>query len=317
MQVFPDVFANKASFHALLHLDIMHAALEPFVISSVALKEAVHKIYKSVVPNTNKQNLQRDLTVFENEMQGLRFLADGYRDERYATEPGDGLIDFLRSGIVENLYISPVDEVDEDHFDSNDEILFGGTDVSMISLRGKPWTRSQILERGLPSSPLNNVQMGELAEAYKEYEDYTLNINRSISYYNGVSYFIRGADEEDGAGNWRDARPVNVVVNTGDILEVLEPDGKPAFVRVLAAMKHIRSVFLVVVWLVPTGYPHPQLDHPSFVNSSHFIDLGSGKYVRNEWIFRVVWLWEGMILIFNFISLNNILMPRVMDCHLG
>lgn len=274
----------------------------------------MHKVYKSVVPNTNKRNLQRDLTVFENEIQGLRFLADGHQDERYTTGPGSGLINFLRSGIIESFYVSRFEaEIDEDNLDLEGEHLFCSTNISKVSLRGKPWTISQIRERELPSSPLTNAQMGELTDAYKEYGDHTLNIIRTISYYEGVSYTIRGADERDGAGNWRDTRPANLVVNTGDILEVLDPDESSAFIRVLGVMKHDHLVFLVVAWLVPTHRLHrlhPQLglpeyrqcplfeyagffsletvDHSRFINSSNFVSLGGDRYVRNEWVFNIL-----------------------------
>ena len=59
---------------------------------SVALKEAMHGLYKRFVPHTNKKNISMDLSKRDNTLQTLRYLIDGGLDERYDNTVGDSFI---------------------------------------------------------------------------------------------------------------------------------------------------------------------------------------------------------------------------------
>ena len=52
-----------------------------------------HRLYKSIIPSTNRQNPQRDLTVFENMAQGIRFTFEVSKDEGLGSLRGLGLFD--------------------------------------------------------------------------------------------------------------------------------------------------------------------------------------------------------------------------------
>jgi hypothetical protein len=52
------------------------------VNTAVGLKEMVHRIFKSIVPHTNKHNLELTLLQQVNNLQTLRYLADGGIDDR-------------------------------------------------------------------------------------------------------------------------------------------------------------------------------------------------------------------------------------------
>jgi len=108
-QVFPRSFEKKPTFHALLHFVQQARYFGNLRNLSVATKEMVHRLYKRVIPSTNRQNPQRDLTIFENVMQGTRFAvesANGYGLE------SDGLRTLLGLGFFDNVY-----------FESNTDLL--------------------------------------------------------------------------------------------------------------------------------------------------------------------------------------------------
>ena len=48
---------------------------------NIHVKEMVHRIFKSIVPHTNKHNLELTLLWQVNTLQTLRYLADGGLDD--------------------------------------------------------------------------------------------------------------------------------------------------------------------------------------------------------------------------------------------
>jgi hypothetical protein len=306
LQVFPDEFATKPSLHGLLHLSTHARRFGSLRNVSVATKEMVHRLYKGAVPATDKRNLQRDLIVFESVMQAIRFTAEGAPDLRYSEEIGGGTRELLDLGLFDSEYItlpreSPTQADDDGPLKCNES-------VTNISLAGRKWTSEQIRRQGLPEL-LSDEQMGELAEAYHEQGVETLMTVRKVTYHDTVVYTILGADTRDSRGRLQEAKSVRIRVRVGDILEVLDVTGVFSYVKVIGIMHHEHSVFLVVVWLVPTGRTHPRLhlpeykqhvlfeyagffslttvDHPQYVNGASF-QACDGKLVRNEWIFHVV-----------------------------
>src|SRR3954466_4642843 len=78
IKVFPDEFSNRPSLHILLPLPDHACRFGTLRNTSVSVKEAVHKIYKNAVPHMNKHNIQWDLTAYENTMQAIHFVLEGY-----------------------------------------------------------------------------------------------------------------------------------------------------------------------------------------------------------------------------------------------
>jgi hypothetical protein len=265
-----------------------------------------HRIYKNIVPTTNKHDLPRDFTVYESIMQALRFISEGWCDPRHSST-GKGLQDFINCGFFNGLYFRSDREL------ANDKEIHSGlvcdATVSDIQLHGRRWTTTQSHEHGLPQSPLNNLQAGELGNAYKEQGDFFLKSSRNISYFDGVSYKIQGADICNERGIWKEADWVRVKVCVGDILEVTLEVGSQYFVKVIGIMRHLEAVFFVVAWLSLVGQ-HPRLclpeykqeplfqystffslktvDHPRYVNRTIFHTINGGRLIRNDWIFSVV-----------------------------
>ena len=273
----------------------------------------VHRLFKGAVPATDKRNLQKDLTVFENVMQAIRFTAEGAPDLRYPSGIGSGIRELLDLGLFSSVYTtSPHVSLTSQAISQADdnEPLQCNESVTDISLAGRKWTSERIAHQGLPESPLSDEQMGELAEAYQEQGNEALKTKRRVTYHDAVAYTIQGADTLDSRGQWKDAELVRIRIRVGDTLEVLDVTGTFSYVKVLGIMCHERSVFLVVVWLLPTARTHPRLhlpeyrqtalfeyagffslttvDHPRYINRAFFQTCADGKLVRNEWIFHVV-----------------------------
>ena len=92
----------------------------------------VHRIYKDAILCTNKQNIQRDLTAFENVMQAIHFALEGHYPADQAP-PGEGLRHLLRSSLLELLYLPTYAELPEL---DNDEDLLCDRSVSNIYISG-------------------------------------------------------------------------------------------------------------------------------------------------------------------------------------
>lgn len=51
--------------------------------TEVGAKEMVHRIFKNIVPRTNRKNVELDLLKRYTTLQSIRYLADGGIDARY------------------------------------------------------------------------------------------------------------------------------------------------------------------------------------------------------------------------------------------
>lgn len=69
---------------------------------SVAVKEMVHRTFKSMVPHTNLKHIEFDLLRRYNTLQAFRFIMNGGCDSRFATT-GEGI-----SNIIQDELIRPI-----------------------------------------------------------------------------------------------------------------------------------------------------------------------------------------------------------------
>ena len=75
--MFPKSFENLPNLHINQHL-VDHARnYRTCVNTAVGTKEMVHRIFKGIVPHTNKHNLELILLQQINTLQTLRYLASG------------------------------------------------------------------------------------------------------------------------------------------------------------------------------------------------------------------------------------------------
>src|SRR4051794_18855678 len=192
LKVFPDEFIKKPSLHVLHHLPDQARYFGTLRNTSVAIKEMAHRIYKDAALHTNKQNIQRDLTAFENVMQAIHFALEGHYPADQAPS-GEGLRHLLRSSLLESLYILAYVELPE--LNNEEDLLFKcDQTVSNIYISGR-YTKTETLAAGLPSTPLSLPQMGELMHTYKEQGDNTIKLTHDVTFFRRVNYRIESSVE--------------------------------------------------------------------------------------------------------------------------
>jgi hypothetical protein len=241
-------------------------------------------------------------------MQAIHFAFKGYVNQGDACGTlGKGLQQLLGSGWERNQQCQSWEEGIRGNtmqrFDCGDLVVD-------VQLKGRPFSMAQIIDAGLPGSPLTREQMTDLQLAYQEQTDAKLKICRKITYYRSVSYRThssRVGDYLTGEGlDW-----ILVTVNIGSICEVLDENGEIAHVLIVGIICHEESVFFVVRWFAHTGRVHQQfqlqeyrlcnlfeyaaflslktIDDKFFVHRGHFHhDKELGFYYRNDWVFNAV-----------------------------
>jgi hypothetical protein len=80
------------------------------VNTAVPTKEMVHRLFKSVIPHSNKKNIELDFFRYHNSLQTLRYLLDGGIDSRYndtiQLNFKELLKDYCVQHLLDNWYIS-------------------------------------------------------------------------------------------------------------------------------------------------------------------------------------------------------------------
>ncbi len=80
--MFPASFENLPNLHINRHL-VNHARNYGTCVNmAVGIKEMVHRIFKGIVPHTNKHNLELTLLRQINTLQTLRYLINGGSDNQ-------------------------------------------------------------------------------------------------------------------------------------------------------------------------------------------------------------------------------------------
>jgi hypothetical protein len=71
------------NLHACYHLFQHARTFGTLTNTEVGVKEMVHRIFKNIVPHTNRKNIELDLLKRYTTLQSIRHLADGGFDYRY------------------------------------------------------------------------------------------------------------------------------------------------------------------------------------------------------------------------------------------
>ncbi len=232
----------------------MHARnFATLVNISVAMKEMVHRLFKAIIPHSNKKNIELDFMRRDNCLQTLRFLMDGGIDERY-----DKITYFNFSALskdrcvrmlFDSWYISP------SIIDSEQEEEFNITcmDENFINIRVREAYNKNDLQTAGFERILNDDLFAELRHAYKEELGCIEHLaSRNVKYFNSISYTIVDNDNR-----------VDVNLRVGDTVDVLEdisndilnnPKTVISYVQIQAIFihtnNHLRIPFLLLNWFV-------------------------------------------------------------------
>ena len=111
-------FVGLPNLHACYHL-LRHArTFGTLVNTGVGTKEMVHRIFKHMVPHTNRKNVELDLLKRYTTLQSIRHLADGGVDPRFSLPSIDFVNIFHHSKhLVKDWYIME-DSLEEDSEES-------------------------------------------------------------------------------------------------------------------------------------------------------------------------------------------------------
>ena len=124
MQLF-DEFVSLSNLHANYHL-LRHArTFRTLTNIEVGVKEMFHKIFKNLVPHTNRKNVDLDLLKRYTTLQSIRHLADGGIDPRNLRSS----VDFMNISqdskcLFKNWFIMENSEVDNhDESEGNNNVF--------------------------------------------------------------------------------------------------------------------------------------------------------------------------------------------------
>ncbi|CAG8717054.1 5297_t:CDS:2, partial [Funneliformis mosseae] len=166
---------------------------------SVAMKEMVHRLFKAIIPHSNKKNIELDFMHRDNCLQALRFLMDSGIDERYdkTTYFNFSILskDRCVRMLLDSCYISL------SIIDSEQEEIYNITSYNKNDLRTAGFEKV-----------LNDDLFAELRYAYKEEFDCVEHLtSQTVKYFNSISYTIVDNDDR-----------VDVNLCVGDTVDVLE-----------------------------------------------------------------------------------------------
>jgi hypothetical protein len=111
-------FVGLPNLHTCWHL-LQHArTFGTLTNTAVGTKEMVHRIFKNMVPHTNRKNVELDLLKRYTTLQSIRHLADGGLDPRFS-RPSIDFIDISRNSkcLFKDWFIIE-DSLDEDNEES-------------------------------------------------------------------------------------------------------------------------------------------------------------------------------------------------------
>jgi len=71
---------------------------------SVAVKEMVHRIFKSMVPHTNLKHIELDLLRHYNTLEAFRYIVNGGCDNRFVIT-GEGIRNIIQDELIRKILI--------------------------------------------------------------------------------------------------------------------------------------------------------------------------------------------------------------------
>uniref|UniRef100_U9TZ70 Uncharacterized protein n=1 Tax=Rhizophagus irregularis (strain DAOM 181602 / DAOM 197198 / MUCL 43194) TaxID=747089 RepID=U9TZ70_RHIID len=237
-KIFPNI-AQLPNFHIQRHF-IMHARnFATLVNIAVPTKEMVHRLYKAIIPHSNKKNIELDFVRRDNCLQTLQFLLDGGTDERCnLTEQFDFNIlskDHCIRLLLDSWYILPKIELERDN-----DTQITCMDKNYINIRVQEMYKKDDLQTAGLKSILNDDLFAELERSYQDELNCTEHIaSQKVKYFKSISYTIVDDDEV-----------VNVNLHVGDVIDILEDvssdttDSRENEAKTTISYARIQAIFL-------------------------------------------------------------------------
>ncbi|CAG8513601.1 10429_t:CDS:2, partial [Scutellospora calospora] len=231
-QVFEE-FVNLPNLNINAHLALHAQTYGNLINIAVGIKEMVHRIFKSIVPRTNCKNIELDLLKCYTTLFAIRHLIDGGIDSRSSS-----------SIFQEN--------------ELNDDEVFSQTEyMSKIKLRKKI---SLVNQKEMVLSQINSSEFkSELMLSYQDFGQNAALINKSISFYQNITYLI---ENEYGIIE-------KCSLSLGDIVTIEEEEEEESFAMIKAIFRHKSNdghfyAFIMIDWFENTGQINNLLECPIY-----------------------------------------------------
>ncbi|KAF0551527.1 hypothetical protein F8M41_023288 [Gigaspora margarita] len=177
LQLFPNNFTNLPNLHVNLHLPQHARNFATLVNTSVGIKEMVHRIFKTMVPHTNRKAIELDLTRRYNTIQALRHLIDSWVDPRFNTQINainNLAMDPNLHKILSGWYATeglPVFINNQSGENENDNITIVCHDQNFIDISlSNKWNKSKVESIGLSKNlDVKHLFFQDLCNAYTNY----------------------------------------------------------------------------------------------------------------------------------------------------
>ncbi|PKY62311.1 hypothetical protein RhiirA4_488574, partial [Rhizophagus irregularis] len=119
-KIFPSI-TQLPNFHIIRHFDMHIRNFATLVNTAVPTKEMIHRLFKNIIPHSNKKNIELDFMQRYNTLQALRYLLDGGIDFRYNNETQLNFKELSKSQCIQSLlnswYISKLQVEFESNID--------------------------------------------------------------------------------------------------------------------------------------------------------------------------------------------------------
>ncbi|GBC46181.2 hypothetical protein GLOIN_2v1792200 [Rhizophagus irregularis DAOM 181602=DAOM 197198] len=247
------------NFHILCHFTMHARNFATLVNVAVPTKEMMHRLFKAMIPHSNKKNIEMDFVQCDNCLQTLRFLLDGGVDKRYDTERQLNFNMLSKDQCVRALlsswYILP-SKFDLEQDDDNTSLQITCMDENYINIKVQGLYTKHDLQTNNLEKNLDNNLFAEFGRSYNEELDCTEHLtSRKVKYYKSISYTIVDGNNQS-----------NIRLRVGDVINVLEDisDDRETELKTITSYAQIRAIFL---------HTKDQLQIP-FLLLNWFISLG-------------------------------------------
>jgi hypothetical protein len=288
--------------------------------TQVGIKEMVHRIFKGIVPHTNRKNVDFDLLKRYNTLSAIRHLVDGGIDSRF-TRDCTGFVnmssDFKRLFLHWYLTEDNTSKNDQEHYDnSNDKtfFFFAYIFITLLIFFKKIEITSSVefiynisLKKRMNKSNRDKL-LSTLPDLKKElflsYDDMRFKsslVYETVVCYESASYII---EEKNGTF-------LKVHLHIDDFVTIQEEEYKESYAIIKGILKHKYNnekyyAFVVVDWFEYSGQDSSLLKCPIYslqtekwrrifpitilenVQKVHFIRYNNEKWIKNNFYFTAI-----------------------------
>jgi hypothetical protein len=288
--------------------------------TQVGIKEMVHRIFKGIVPHTNRKNVDFDLLKRYNTLSAIRHLVDGGIDSRF-TRDCTGFVnmssDFKRLFLHWYLTEDNTSKNDQEHYDNSNGktfFFFAYIFITLLIFFKKIEITSSVefiynisLKKRMNKSNRDKL-LSTLPDLKKElflsYDDMRFKsslVYETVVCYESASYII---EEKNGTF-------LKVHLHIDDFVTIQEEEYKESYAIIKGILKHKYNnekyyAFVVVDWFEYSGQDSSLLKCPIYslqtekwrrifpitilenVQKVHFIRYNNEKWIKNNFYFTAI-----------------------------